>query len=364
MHVPSALAQSRVSVPEGCGTPEEFGRDIERLTGAPAERAAAAEVSIGRLAGGAYELRLTLLDEQRTLRDPDCRVLWRSALVIVAAASRGPAADPAAGEEPAAEPVTAAPAGAASVVPPGVAAPLPAPSTPEPAASAPPVAAGVRAAAEPSRRALDTAPVRRRVARPRRARVVAAEPESLQPSPELDADAAREGSSGASGGLRWGLGAAAGVSGGVVPGLSPALELSAQLESLPWAGALALRYWPERSTQVGGRGVDVSALGARGAVLFRVAAAVNVLAGLELTRLTGSGAVGVSDRNADAAWQLAPTLGASAIVWDIGHLRLELGVAGRVSLLRPRFVVTGFGDLYRAPALGGDAIIRGVWLFP
>jgi hypothetical protein len=44
-------------------------------------------------------------------------------------------------------------------------------------------------------------------------------------------------------------------------------------------------------------------------------------------------------------------------------LRFEVGAAGRVSVLRPRFVVTGFGDLYRVPVLGADAIIRGVWLF-
>ena len=33
------------------------------------------------------------------------------------------------------------------------------------------------------------------------------------------------------------------------------------------------------------------------------------------------------------------------------------------ALVRPRFEVTGFGTLYRAPALGADAIIRGVLLF-
>jgi hypothetical protein len=96
---------------------------------------------------------------------------------------------------------------------------------------------------------------------------------------------------------------------------------------------------------------------------FRIAPALNALAGLELMRLIGTGAPGVSGRNEDAAWQLSPTLGLNLITWDIQYLRIEIGVAGRVSLLRPRFVVTGFGDLYRAPAFGGDAIIRGVWLF-
>jgi hypothetical protein len=153
------------------------------------------------------------------------------------------------------------------------------------------------------------------------------------------------------------------VSGGVVPGLGPALELGAHLEALPWATALSFRYWPERSERVGERGVDVSAFGGRAALSFRIAPALNALAGLELMRLIGTGAPGVSGRNEDAAWQFSPTLGLNLITWDIQYLRIEIGVAGRVSLLRPRFVVTGFGDLYRAPALGGDAIIRGVWLF-
>jgi hypothetical protein len=44
-------------------------------------------------------------------------------------------------------------------------------------------------------------------------------------------------------------------------------------------------------------------------------------------------------------------------------LRIEIAATGRLSALRPRFVVTGFGDLYRVPVVGGDAIIRGVWFF-
>ena len=85
--------------------------------------------------------------------------------------------------------------------------------------------------------------------------------------------------------------------------------------------------------------------------------------GIEVNRLVGEGTEGVSGRNTDAVWHWAPTLGFSLITWDISDLRLEIGAAGRLSVLRPRFVVTGFGDVYRVPALGADAIIRGVWLF-
>jgi hypothetical protein len=149
----------------------------------------------------------------------------------------------------------------------------------------------------------------------------------------------------------------------VLPDLGASLELGARFEQHRWGAALSLRYWPQRSGSREGRGFDVSGFGGRAAALFRIAPALNSWVGLELNRLEGEGAPGVSGRDADVAWQLAPVLGASLIAWDIHYLRIEVGAAGRLSLLRPRFVVTGFGDLYRVPVLGGDAIIRGVWLF-
>jgi hypothetical protein len=360
--VPAATAQGRIEVPKGCGGNEEFDSEIERLTGAPAALAAPASVSIEPHAEGGFELRLTLADEQRTLRDPECRVLWRSALVIVAAASKTPveAEPPSAppGPVPAlprvVEPTNGPPASVAT-----------SPLEPPRAAfeTSPPL--GAASAGAPS----DAAAPRRTAPRARRARGVPSArardrvPTSASAASESDTlDGAAPAA--ASAGAHWGVAAGVGVSSGVVPGLGPSFELSAQREVLPWAAALSVRYWPERSEVVGERGVDISAIGVRAAALFRVVPALNVLAGLELMRLVGAGAPGVSARNEDAAWQLAPTLGVSVMMWDIGHLRLELGVAGRVSLLRPQFVVTGFGELYRAPPLGGDAIIRGVWLFP
>jgi hypothetical protein len=136
------------------------------------------------------------------------------------------------------------------------------------------------------------------------------------------------------------------------------------VEVLPWALAVSLRYWPEQSGSREGRAVNVSGLGGRLAGLFRVAPAWSLMVGLEVNRLVGEGSEGVSDRSSAPAWQLAPTLGLSVITWDNQYLRIELGAAGRASLIRPEFEVTGFGDLYRVPVLGADAIIRGAWLFP
>ena len=163
--------------------------------------------------------------------------------------------------------------------------------------------------------------------------------------------------------MRLGVGVGVGISSGVVPGWGPVLDASMQLEALPWAVALSLRYWPERDQSREDRSVLVSALGGRAAALFRVAPALSLLGGLELNRLAGEGAAAVRGPAADVAWQLAPVLGLSMITMDIGYLRLELGALARANVLRPRFVVTGFGTLYRAPALGADAIIRTVVVF-
>lgn len=331
-----ATAQSRIQVPDGCGSELEFRNEVERLTGSPAAEAALSSLRIDALPGEGtgYELRLVVGDEVRVLSDPQCRILWRSAVVIVAAAAKGePGAEP---SEPPELPVSPDPPSSSPAEPP----PPPrraSPDLPSPSPAQPPRPAG---AAPPAR---VEAP--ERVSRPARraSATVLAEP--------------------ALGVFRPGLALGIGVSGGVLPDLGSVLDASARAEVLPWAFDVSVRYWPRRSETREGRGVDISALGVRIAGLYRVASALNLIAGIEVNRLVGEGTEGVSGRNTDAVWHWAPTLGFSLITWDISDLRLEIGAAGRLSVLRPRFVVTGFGDVYRVPALGADAIIRGVWLF-
>jgi len=313
--------------------------------------------ALGAETGGGYELRLVLRSEVRVLRDPECQILWRSAIVIAAAAARSEAPAPSA--PPAAPPPAPAPSPA----------PTPPAASPPPAnRPAPPLPPRV-APAQPAngRPALATRPSRARPPRTRPRRPPE-QPGAVAAADELRApQRAVAGASIASpalGELRAGLALGVGVSGGVLPDLGGVLDLGARLELLPWALDVSIRYWPERSQSREGRVVDVASAGGRVAGLFRVASALNLMAGIEVNRLVGEGAEGVSGRNADAVWQLAPTAGFSLITWDIRSLRLEIGAAGRVSLARPRFLVTGFGDLYRVPLLGADAIIRGVWLFP
>jgi hypothetical protein len=362
-----ALAQSRFQVPEGCGTETEFRSEIERLTGGPVPPDVPSSLhieAVGGEPGADYELRLELARESRVLRDADCRVLFRSAVVIAAAAFRGdavPAPLPPAPVPPAPPPPARVP-------------PVPA-AVPQPAA--PP--ARVRAPAQRSRvLRFATTPRERQYARRARSRstVAAAQADtnaSRAADPLTDPDTASERAPPARvepplvdvapSPLRLGAELGLGASSGVLPDLGVKLELGARLQRGSWGAAVTFHYWPERSDSRDGRNLQVSALGGRVAALLRVAPVLDVLAGLELSRLSGEGAEGVLGRNSDVVWQVAPTLGMNFIAWDIHYLRLEIGVLGRVSVQRPRFLVTGFGELYRVPVAGGDAIIRGVWLF-
>lgn len=339
--VSPALAQSPIQVPEGCGSEEEFRREIRRLTGA-AEAFVPSALVIEPVPSepAGYELRLVIGGELRLLRDSDCRVLWRSAIVIAAAAARG---EPTPAPSPAPEPPS-----------------LPEPSLPEPPSPGPPAQPVPRAAPAAPRaiipRSAAVRPLRAAPAAPPRAPAVAVRPRRPYRSVALEPPALGE--------VRAGLDLGVAVSAGVLPDVGGLLDVGARLEVLPWAVSASLRYWPERSQSRDGRVLEVSAWGARFAGSFRAAAALNLTAGIEINRLVGEGAEGVSGRNADAVWHWAPTAGLSLITWDIRSLRLEIGAAARLSIGRPRFVVTGFGDLYRVPLLGADAIIRGVWLFP
>jgi hypothetical protein len=100
-----AQAQSRVDVPPGCGSEAELRSELVRLLGpAAAQTALPRAVRITRGEQGDYALQLELEAESRALRDPDCRVLFKTAVVVAAAA-----VDPSL-QDPAAEPRRSEPA--------------------------------------------------------------------------------------------------------------------------------------------------------------------------------------------------------------------------------------------------------------
>jgi hypothetical protein len=210
------------------------------------------------------------------------------------------------------------------------------------------VAAAARAAPEPEpEQSTPPAPVRS----PPRAVILQAPAE-----PATRADEARQPT-------LYGVHLGAGLASGVVPGLGPRVLVGASVESAPFGAAISARYDPNRTAERGGRGVDVESLGARAEGRWRVVPELELGLGIDVDRVFGSGTPEVSGRASSAAWRLAPLLGLTGIPWPEAQPRLELGVSAQVALVRPRFVVEGFGDLYRVPVLGADAIVRGSWLF-
>lgn len=286
-----ARAQTRFSVPDGCGSELEFRAELERLLEERARVVLPSSLVISAPdATGQHTLRLELAGQTRILRERDCPTLLRSAVVITAAAARELPPEP----EPEPEPGTE---------------PEPEPQTePEP---------------QP-------------------------EPEPRD-SPSLP--------------LAWTLQLGAGVASGIVPGLGPTLLAAATLEPAPLGAALSLRYALPQDEQTEGRTVDVDSIGLRGELLYRFVPVLELALGVEADWLHGTGAPGVSARQSSSVWRVAPTLGLSAIPWPDAQPRLELGVSAQLAVVRPRFVVEGFGDLYRVPLAGVDAIIRGAWLF-
>jgi hypothetical protein len=84
-------------VPAACGNEAEFRRELVALTGKDADRAWPSTVRIEPAApDGGYRLTLELAAGRRELEHLDCRVLFRSALVIAAASvGSGEASEPA-----------------------------------------------------------------------------------------------------------------------------------------------------------------------------------------------------------------------------------------------------------------------------
>jgi hypothetical protein len=155
-----------------------------------------------------------------------------------------------------------------------------------------------------------------------------------------------------------------GIAFGVLPGPAAVLELRGSLESRFWGVALSGKFLPKKHASQEGRGVDVTAVGGRLAGMLRPIDPLLLSAGLDAEWLRGAGDAGISERQTDSAWALAPSLELAFIPFDSRHLRIEVAAQGRISLLRPRFVVTGFRDLYQVPRFGGAGLVRGTFLFP
>jgi hypothetical protein len=135
------------------------------------------------------------------------------------------------------------------------------------------------------------------------------------------------------------------------------------LEREAWGAVLALHYMPRIETRASsGRGVGVYAFGGRALGLLVPARFMRLGAGVEVAFQHGTG-LGSAKPLSDDAWLLAGVAEIAAVPLRLGHARLELALAAQWNMLRPRFEILGYGEVYRVAIVGGSGLIRLGWTF-
>jgi hypothetical protein len=309
----SSAAQIRVQVPDGCGSDEEFTRELERLLGPDAAEAQPLSVVISPPdASGTYTLRIELVTGVRELHHVDCRTLFRSAIVVAAASVRADIEAPS--SSPPASPPSAESATPPSP-PPAVSRPIPQPhrSNPQPLVH------------------------------------------PLEPVVRSTGEAPRVCGSVAAGG---------GAVVGLLPGVAGLVEVGGAVDRGRWGAGIGFWVLPGTTKDAGGNpGVDVSAGGAALALRFAPFAFARASAGVGVYRLTGSG-TGVREQLTDRAWSVAPIVELTGVSPSVGGAALELGLQAQWWAVPASFQVSGFGEVYRVSTFGAAAVARGTWHFP
>lgn len=311
-----AAAQASVVVPKGCGSEAELHAELARMLGpAAATSAVPKRLHIEARAQGDYALSLELVGESRALHDADCRTLFRTA-VVVAAAAIEPALNAQASNAQASD------------------------AQPEPMPAAPPV---TQESPDPS-------------AQPSPADAPAANPETA-PEPQLEP---------AKPSPRWTAEVALGGGGvvGMAPRLAPLFELSGYALRGTLGLALSVRLATQTEAEPSeGRGVGVSAVGTTLALRYAPVVRLFVEPGLALDRVAGEGLGAVVLGAPAAGLSFGVSLAAGGVVAQLGPIDISLVVSGRYNIVRPSFEIAGFGQVYRVGSFAGSGIVRVGWAF-
>lgn len=296
-----ARAADVLEIPSSCGSASELTREVDALRASAETPPPRPEV---RLApeGDEYVLQVALPDGVRTLRDHDCRALFRAAIVIAAL-----------GQERAADALLDARAEAPAATP-----------TPNPAAgalAAPPLVVPASSSAPPKSKPPTVAPAARRSA----------------PKPRPDAQAHAF--------------AQAELAYGVEPAFSAALSLGVSWRRGLWGFRAWYGYLTPRTHEQGDQGVRVQGLDA--ALSFELVPLEWLTLGLgaDLFCLRGQG-LDVSNPRVDWTVQPAPHLALRARVLQRGRIGLELTGRALWSPKPSSFALAGGDDLYTAAHFG------------
>jgi hypothetical protein len=292
-------AHDLLDIPPSCGSESELVREIEALRRDAAPNSAPRpDVQLAREADG-YVLHITLPDGARSLRDRDCRALFRAAIVIAALGHEPDAA--LAAERSAAQSPPAAPSAVPAELPSAPPAPAAASSTQANAAVAKPVAARSKRPAPP-------------------------------PATHVDAFAQVE------------------AAYGTVPAWSAALAAGASVRRGLWGGRIWFGYLTPRTHAEADQAVRVQGLDLALSLELAPLSRLSLGLGADLFFLRGQG-VDVANPSVDWTVQPALHLALRGRVWTTGRFGLELTGRALWSPQPSSFTLRGGGDLYTTEEL-------------
>ncbi len=313
--VPGASwAQDRFEVPADCGSPEELDQAWTQLVARPSAQARPSVELTSHPAG--FRLRVATAEDPRELSAPDCRALFRAAVLIVAVAM---AED---GEQAArlsqvsaasteAEKESSAPALAPAAIPAD-------PKQPS---------ARERSAPRTTRRAV-----------PRR-------------SPRAPWSFAAE--------------LAAGVVVGLVPDLNAGVSLALGAQRGAWGIKAGAHYvLPRRRLNLAEQGVRVDAGGPRLLATFGPNPAWALALGFEASAVRGQGSANLIGPRSDSIWLWGPRVEGHWRPWRGGRADFDLGLACTYFVDRARFRFDDGALVYATSHVVGEAFLGVRWRIP
>ncbi len=317
LFAPTVNAAAAVQVPPGCGSELEFTVEVQKRLGAGVEPLPTSfRITPER---GGYVLSMQVGNEQRELRDPSCRELFRAAVVVAAtiALSEARRANPALGDE-----IAPAPQATPAEAPPAAT-----PVERQPASPPKPSAPPVPRATVTLKGDVSAAPI----------------PESSSTAPSAAA-------------LSMALGAGAFV--GVTPELAPRFDLEVRLTVSEFGVVAGGCWFPSSSgTDAAGRGVEVSGFRAALAGVWLPLELLEARLGGSVYRLTGTG-LGSFGHRSDGAW--SGGLMAGILVAPLRHGRLWAGAAleGEWLLVRSRFEILNYREVFRVSQVSAAGLLK------
>jgi hypothetical protein len=142
-----------------------------------------------------------------------------------------------------------------------------------------------------------------------------------------------------------------GLSRGLQPKFSPAFGLRGSLEFESFGVASTLRFLPPNADRdANSRGVRVMAVGGHVTGYFKPVSRLGLGAGVSTYYLQGKG-IGSDSTSTASVVSFGPLLGLWVILWQGDSVFVSLGAEGQWELLRPRFEILGYDEVFRASSL-------------